>query len=612
MMPDPNDAIRAAVDGAQEHESASESPEDSDADHKDDKKPTQRDRLLMVVDDATFWKCHDGTAHVSIRAGDHIEHHPVRSRAFRDWLVGAAAERFLTFINGRPRPWSCGKSAIEDALSHCEARAAISGGNVHEARLRVAAHESDILINLGDPTWRAAHIAQGAWRIVDQSTVPILRSRRTGALPEPMPGGSVDLLRPFVNASSESDFRLIVLWLLAALRPTGPYPILALSGEQGSGKSILTTLLRRLVDPVGGNIMQPPMNDRDLIAAARNNPVLAFDNLSGLSRDLSDSLARLATGGDIGGRKLFSDDDSAQFSAKRPIILNGIPDLAERGDLASRAIVIQLEPLARRRTEADFWESFDAVSGQILGALFDALAAAMAILPTRQLPDDASDLRMADFALLAMAAETALGWPQGSALGALRSNVGRGAEIAAENDPVAAAIRGLIEQDGGFAGTTTKLWDRLAATAPEETRRGRDWPSSTKALGARLRRLAPVLRHLGVDIRSRHTRDGMTHEIRIAHAASVDDDATRAPFRQLRQQSVTSVTGDAIPLMAPDLVGDGSVTDVTTVTDRAVRSVTAEMASLQTVAAVCDDDDGFPDDLSGKAVGLPAGAVATL
>ena len=44
-------------------------------------------------------------------------------------------------------------------------------------------------------------------------------------------------LRPFLNVADEGDYRLLVTWLLAALRPCGPYPILVLHGEQGAAKS---------------------------------------------------------------------------------------------------------------------------------------------------------------------------------------------------------------------------------------------------------------------------------------------------------------------------------------------------------------------------------------
>ena len=150
-------------------------------------------------------------------------------------------------------------------------------------------------------------------------------------------------LRPFLNVADENGFCLVVLWLLAALSGRGPYPILALSGEQGSGKSVFSRMLRRLVDPVGDGVLQPPKDERDLIAVARGNHILAFDNISTMPADLADSLCRLSTGGDIGGRKLYTDNELAIFSAYRPIVLNGILDLATCGDLASLAVFVRLQ-----------------------------------------------------------------------------------------------------------------------------------------------------------------------------------------------------------------------------------------------------------------------------
>jgi hypothetical protein len=53
----------------------------------------------------------------------------------------------------------------------------------------------------------------------------------------PMSGGSLEALTSFFNLPSRSDFILVVAWLLAALRHGGPYPLLAVSGEQGSANT---------------------------------------------------------------------------------------------------------------------------------------------------------------------------------------------------------------------------------------------------------------------------------------------------------------------------------------------------------------------------------------
>jgi hypothetical protein len=49
----------------------------------------------------------------------------------------------------------------------------------------------------------------------------------------PLRGGSIEALAPFLNLASENDFVLVVAWLLGALHAGGPYPVLAIAGEQG-------------------------------------------------------------------------------------------------------------------------------------------------------------------------------------------------------------------------------------------------------------------------------------------------------------------------------------------------------------------------------------------
>ena len=88
---------------------------------------------------------------------------------------------------------------------------------------------------------------------------------------------------------------LIVAWLFGALRAGGPYPVLAIAGEQGSAKTVLSKLLRALIDPNVAPVRALPRDERELFIAAGNGHVLAFDNLSGLPPWLSDTLCRLAS-----------------------------------------------------------------------------------------------------------------------------------------------------------------------------------------------------------------------------------------------------------------------------------------------------------------------------
>jgi hypothetical protein len=206
-----------------------------------------------------------------------------------------------------------------------------------------------------------------------------LRFRRAaGMLPLPVPqrGGSIEELASFLNLPSRNEFVLVVAWLLATLRVAGPYPALAISGEQGSAKTVLSKLLKDLVDPNVAPVRALVREERDLVIAANNSHVLAFDNLSGLPYALSDAFCRLATGASFGLRQLYTDADEVLFQAARPILLNGIDDVIVRSDLADRALFLTLPPIAdrRRRVERQLWHEFEVARPRILGSLLDAAA----------------------------------------------------------------------------------------------------------------------------------------------------------------------------------------------------------------------------------------------
>jgi hypothetical protein len=306
--------------------------------------------------------------------------------------------------------------------------------------------------------------------------------------------------RHFLNLASENDFVLVVAWLLGALRAGGPYPVLAIAGEQGSAKTVLSKLLRALIDPSVAPVRALPRDERELFIAASNGHVLAFDNLSGLPPWLSDTLCRLTSGGAFATRRLFTDQDEILFAAARPIILNGIEEVITRPDLADRAILLTLAPIAerQRRSETALWREFELARPRILGALLDAAAHGLQMLPQvrlRWLP------RMADFALWVAACETGFR-SEGAFEAAYSSNRRDAIENIVEADPVAARVREMMADREQWTGSASDLLqvgingggNAMAAW----TRSG--WPKSPRALAGRLRRAQTPLRALGIEI----------------------------------------------------------------------------------------------------------------
>ena len=126
--------------------------------------------------------------------------------------------------------------------------------------------------------------------------------------------GSIELLRPYVNLS-ERDFRLLVVWMAAALRPVGPYPILALYGEQGSAKSTLARVVRLSIDPQAAPLLTEPRSTRDLMVTAVNGWLLAYDNIGVIPAWLSDGCACRRPEGHSRGARCSSNDDRISASS---------------------------------------------------------------------------------------------------------------------------------------------------------------------------------------------------------------------------------------------------------------------------------------------------------
>ena len=368
--------------------------------------------------------------------------------------------------------------------------------------LRVGKASQRLYIDLADDAWRAVEVDASGWRVVSDPPVRFRRGESMQALPDPAESGdradALAALRQFCNVRCESDFLLVVSWLLAALSPEGPYPVLALGGEQGTAKSTLCRLLRSLVDPSSMPLRSPPRDDRDVFIATRRAHVLAFDNVSGLPPWLSDTLCRLATGGGYATRTLYTDDDETILDATRPVIINGIGDIVTRGDLADRTIHLTLEPIpeTQRRLESDLLTDFEAWRPRILSALLDATSEGVRRLPTvclERLP------RMADFALWATACETAF-WPEGTFLKAYDANRAAANEAVIESSAIGATVCKLIDGDGTFEGTASELLEVLNGLGSAGSQcKARGWPATASALSLRLARLAPSLRETGIE-----------------------------------------------------------------------------------------------------------------
>jgi hypothetical protein len=460
---------------------------------------------------ASFWRDSRGDAFATIPHDGKTVRHPVRGRDFRNLVRLAYGDRHpvQSELAGRPsRPGSIPDQALTEALGAFEAMAL--RGEVRDPRPRLCRTPDGVVwLDLGSEDWSLVRITAEGWELVPQADVPLIRPGGLMPLPVPQQGepsvvlatlATILNLRPGESGRPSTDLRLVVAWLVSCLHPEGPFPILAVDGEQGSGKTTASKMLRRLVDPNHADARAAPREERDLVIAARNSRVLGFDNLSSLDADMADALCRIASGGGFGERQLYSNGDEHTVYVCNPILLNGIPSLLARGDLADRAISITLPPIPddKRKPEADVWRDFEAARGGILALLLDGLRTALARLPNlhiERLP------RMADFARLSAAMAPAFGWTEVDMLAALEENRASAIAGVIEADSLAIAVRGIAEEKGTWSCSATELLAAINERVSTDRTRQRDWPKDSARLSARLRRIAPALRRGGVEVK---------------------------------------------------------------------------------------------------------------
>ncbi len=332
-----------------------------------------------------------------------------------------------------------------------------------------------------------------------------LRHANMLAQVKPEPGGSINDLRPFLNLRSETQFILVVAFILGAMYPDGSFPILNVCGPQGAAKSTLFRCIRSIVDPSIAPLTSAPKSKEDLFITASHGWLHCFDNMSNLSHLMSDACCEVSSGGAIRKRVLYTNDEEFIIEAKNPLAFNGIAPFAEQNDFLDRSISIELAPISHgnRMTEGKFWAEWEKARPKILGAFYSALA--MALKNVDQVKLDSLP-RMADFARWVVASEPACPWENGRFLKAYENNRCEMVDMAIEGDPVAEAVLKLLDGQNKWEGTASELL-RYFNEKYEEISKKPKWPKTPIVLSNRLMRLEGFLAVKGITIERRRTQD---------------------------------------------------------------------------------------------------------
>ena len=384
------------------------------------------------------------------------------------------------------------QSALTDAMTVLEGVAASAEPRV--PHMRVAWHDNGVVVDLGDADGRCVVIGPDGWARAARSPVLFRRSGAMKPLPAPVrDGDGLTRLQDLLN-TDEEGFRLLVAWLVSAFIPDLPHPILTFRGEQGTGKSYSAKMVIGIIDPSGAPKRTAPRDIKSWATQAFNSWALCLDNVSIIPDWLSDALCRAVTGDGIVDRALYTDDDVVVLEFRRVLAMTTIDAGALAGDLAERLMTIELHtiPDHKRREENEMDAAYAEAHPSILASLFDLLAEVLRVLPEVQLTERP---RMADFARILAAVDKVQGW---TTMDSYRTSARDAVADVLDGEPFAQAVCQLVDQAGpeGVTLTASELLDRV----PTPDKLPKKWPKDATRAGGQLKRLAPALRTIGIEV----------------------------------------------------------------------------------------------------------------
>jgi hypothetical protein len=488
--PLPHKELRTIWDSLGKKQLAQKSNED-----KDDRKNSTNQALGLILQEKNMELFHDqhNEPYIKLLTKNRVEVWPCKSKKLETLIAMKFWDEYQSALGGE---------AIKNVLAILQAKACFEGKE-YELHNRVAwDKEGNLWYDLTNEEGQAVLISAGKWKVVTAPPTLFKRYNHQKTQMMPLSGGDVRELLNYVNVTNKQHELLLAVFIVSAFIPDIPHVIPIIYGAQGSAKSTLSKLLRKLCDPSQLEVVSLP-RFQDMPQTLSHHWFMFFDNVSFISEEMSDLFCKAVTGSGFTKRELYSNDDDVIYSFKRVIGINGINLVAMRPDLLERSILLELEriPEEKRKQEKEVLADFDLALPSILGGIFDALAKAMVIYPTvklEKLP------RMADFAVWGYAIAEALEYGGEAFLEAYKANINTQNEEVLSQDPVGAAVVIFMEDYTRWEGTVTALYKYLNEIAWSklsiDTLKDPSWPKAANHLSKRINILEVVLSASGIKL----------------------------------------------------------------------------------------------------------------
>jgi len=445
-------------------------------------KPTQGEIITRDCEENSkdFFRDQHGNSILVLPVDTHLEVCPTNTSSFRNWTATRYRKRF-----GVPPKID----AINQAKVQLEARCATS--RQVELFNRVGWHDNKIFYDLTVVDHKGVEVSASGWRITQLPPIFRRYQHQVEQVTPAQGGNAKDFLR-FCNIAGE-DSCLLLTAIASYFIPNFPHVIISMTGEQGTAKSSNSRKIKELVDPSRVMLTSSPKELEQAQLTADKHWVCAFDNVSRIHDWFSDFLCRGVTGEGDMKRSLYTNDDEFIRSYRRCFVLNGIGSIMYRPDLLDRSIIFDIPLLKEAWPESFITDEWKKSLPGILGGFFTAVSKAMGVVSQ---VSGHEKFRMADFARWGGALSEGLGYSREEFFSKYQESVDSKWQDTAEESTFAKKIKTFLESRGGYwAGATSELLSEISSDDDEK-----GIPKTAKWLSNELIRIAPVMRHVGIDI----------------------------------------------------------------------------------------------------------------
>jgi len=455
--------------------------------------PTQGEVLTRYCEKNIKDYFHDqqGNSFIVLPIDQHLEVCQTSSSRFRNWLAREYRKKFKS-----PPTNDALKQARIQAEARCEDSRRVELYN------RVGWHEGAIYYDLTTHDRKGVRIDKEGWQVVSLPSV-FKRYNHQDEQVIPVPGYDPKKVLEFCNIGKD-DHCLFMAVLASFFIPDIPHVIQVQVGEQGTGKSNNSRLIKSLCDPSKVMLISSPKDLEQAQMIADKHWLITFDNLSKIPGWFSDFLCRGVTGeGDI-KRSLYTNDDEFIRSYRRCFVLNGIGNTLWRPDLLDRAILFDIPILRNTRPETEMNREWKNALPGVIGGFFTAISGAM---NTVNKVAGHERFRMADFAQWGAALADELGYTKEEFFIKYRESVDHKWKDTVEESTLAQRILDFLRSNGNeWHGSSVELLEEIK----HDNNHDKAIPSHARLLSQELTRIAPMMRRVGISIIKQEKREAGT------------------------------------------------------------------------------------------------------